>query len=78
MRQVEGVLPGMPVDVLNSEMGDSSMNFRVRWRIASYAGRRRVEDRACTTLQETLDAAGVNMPRPKSSLNFEPTSTLSL
>jgi small-conductance mechanosensitive channel len=71
VRQVEGVLPDKPVDVLYHEMGDSAMIFRVRWWIESYEDTRRVIDRVNTALQEALDAAGVEMPYPTHVSNLQ-------
>ncbi len=71
VRQIEGILPDKPVDVLYHEMGDSAMIFRVRWWIESYSGRRRITDRVHTALQEALDAAGIEMPYPIQNLNLQ-------
>jgi small-conductance mechanosensitive channel len=62
VRGVEGVLADRPVDALYNEMGDSTMIFRVRWWIESYADTRRVIDKVNTALQEALDAAGIETP----------------
>lgn len=68
VRQVEGVLPDKPVDALYIEMGDSAMVFRVRWWLDSYVDTRRMFDSVHTALQQTLDAAGVDMPFPTQNL----------
>ena len=71
VRQVEGVLPDMPVDAIYNEMGDSSMIFRVRWWIESYTEKRHMYGRMNTTLQKALDAAGIDMPFPTQTMNLE-------
>jgi small-conductance mechanosensitive channel len=71
VRQVEGVLPDQPVDVLYNEVGDSAMIFRVRWWIESYTDTRRVIDRVHTALQIALDQAGVDLPYPTQTLKLE-------
>ena len=57
-------------------MGDSSMIFRVRWWIESYADSRRVLDKVHTRLQDVLDANGIDMPYPTASrlVTLEPES----
>jgi potassium efflux system protein len=70
VRQVEGILPDKPVDVLYSEMGDEAMDFRVRWWIDSYADTRRVTDRVLRALQAALDEAGIDMPNPTQDFNL--------
>ncbi len=71
VRQIEGVLPDMPVDAIYNEMGDSAMIFRVRWWIASYTGKRKMYGLVNTALQNALDAAGVDMPFPTHTTNLE-------
>jgi len=70
VRCVEGVLPDKPVDALYAEMGDSAMIFRVRWWVETYADTRRVEDKVLTSLQQALDAAGIECPFPTQSVNL--------
>jgi small-conductance mechanosensitive channel len=70
VRQVEGVLPEEPVDVLYIEMGDSARILRVRWWIVSYVDTRQVLDRVHTTMERALDEAGVEMPFPTQSINL--------
>jgi small-conductance mechanosensitive channel len=69
--QIDGVLDDKPVDVLYHEMGDSAMIFRVRWWIDSYVDTQRVIDQVHTALQETLDAAEIDMPFPTQTTNFK-------
>ena len=52
-------------------MGDSAMIFRVRWWIESYEDARRVIDRVNTVLQESLDAAGIEMSFPTHASNIQ-------
>jgi MscS family membrane protein len=70
VRRVEGVLPDRPVDALYAEMGDSAMIFRVRWWVETYADTRGVEDQVLTSLQQALDAAGIECPFPTQSVNL--------
>jgi small-conductance mechanosensitive channel len=70
VRRVEGVLPDKPVDALYAEMGDSAMIFRVRWWVETYADTRGVEDKVLTSLQQALDAAGIECPFPTQSVNL--------
>ncbi len=58
---VEGVLSDKPVEALYIQMGNSGMIFRVRWWIESYVDTRRMFDRVNTTLQKSLDAAGIEL-----------------
>ncbi|MCP4359170.1 MAG: mechanosensitive ion channel family protein [Chloroflexi bacterium] len=71
VRQVEGVLPDLPVEALYIEMGDSAMIFRVRWWIESYEDTRRMFDRVNTTLQKALDIEGVDIPFPTQTMNLQ-------
>ncbi len=71
VRDVEGVLPDRPVDVLYDEMGDSAMMFRVRWWIQSYEDTRRMDDRVNTAIQSALDANGIRSPYPTQTIKLE-------
>jgi MscS family membrane protein len=71
VRQVDGVLPGRPVDALYVEMGDSAMVFLVRWWIESYRDTRRMFDKVHTALQHALDEAGIECPFPTQTLNLQ-------
>jgi small-conductance mechanosensitive channel len=51
-------------------MGQSAMQFQVSWWIDSYEYRLVSFDRVNTALQNTLDAAGIEMPYPTYNLNF--------
>jgi small conductance mechanosensitive channel len=60
--QVESVLPDKPVDVWFTEFGDSSMTFRVRWWVGSYAEKRRSTDSVNAAIQELAEREGIEMP----------------
>jgi len=62
VRQVEGILPDRPVDVWFTEFGDSSMTFRVRWWVQSYAEKRRSTDTVNAAIQELAGREGIEMP----------------
>ncbi len=69
VRNVEGVLPDKPVDILYNEMGDSSMSIRVRWWINSFADKRHMYDKVNTAMQHAIDEAGIESPFPTQQLN---------
>jgi MscS family membrane protein len=60
--QVEGVDTDKPVEVLLAKLGDSAMEFRVRWWIESYKDVRFVYDRVHSAILDALDEAGIDMP----------------
>jgi small-conductance mechanosensitive channel len=64
VRNVDGVLPDKPVEVLFIEFADSSNTFRVRWWVANYAERRDSIDRVCTAIQELATRENIDMPNP--------------
>jgi small-conductance mechanosensitive channel len=68
VRQLEGVLPDKQVDVWFTEFGDSSMTFRVRWWVASYAEKRRSTDSVNAAIQELAEQEGIDMPSPTYAL----------
>jgi small-conductance mechanosensitive channel len=68
VRQLESVLPDKPVDVWFTEFGDSSMTFRVRWWVASYAEKRRSTDSVNAAIQELAEREGIDMPNPTYAL----------
>jgi MscS family membrane protein len=74
VRQVEGVLPDKPVDALYADMAASSMVFRVRWWIESYADTFHVVDRVHTAIQGALEAAGIESPYPTQNVNLKVTA----
>jgi len=68
--RVDGVLQDKPVDALYSEMGDSTMVFRVRWWIESVEDKRSIFNRVNTALQHALDDAGIEMPFTTYDINL--------
>ena len=70
VRQVEGVMPAKPVQVLFVEFGDSAMVFRVRWWIADYADMRRMNDRVYQAIQEALEAHNIASPGQIYDVNY--------
>ena len=70
LKGVEGIIPGMPVDVLFMEWGDSEMVLRVRWWIESYVDARRSTDRVNEHIYQALEEAGVEMPFPTMSIEL--------
>jgi small-conductance mechanosensitive channel len=68
VRELKGVLPEKPVDVWFTEFGDSSMTFRVRWWVASYAEKRRSTDRVNAAIQDLAEREGIDMPNPTYAL----------
>jgi small-conductance mechanosensitive channel len=69
VRQVEGVLDRMPVDVLFLEFGDSALIFRIRWWLDSYVDTRRMFDRVNSAMFDALKAAGIEIPYPQRGLH---------
>jgi small-conductance mechanosensitive channel len=69
-REVEGILPDRPVDVLYIEMGESAIIFRLRWWIESYVDTRRMFDRVHTTVHKALEAAGIEIPYTTYDVNL--------
>jgi MscS family membrane protein len=68
VHELEGVLQDKPVDVWFTEFGDSSMTFRVRWWVPSYAAKRRSTDRVNAAIQELAEREGIDMPNPTYAL----------
>jgi MscS family membrane protein len=64
LKDVEGIIPDKPVDVLFMEWGDSEMVLRVRWWIESYVDARRSTDRVNEHIYQALEEAGIEMPFP--------------
>ena len=79
VRNVEGVLPGKPVEALFIEFGDSAIKILVRWWIHSFTDTRTMFDRVHSALYKTLGQAGVEMPITTFDLNLQmrPTKTAS-
>jgi small-conductance mechanosensitive channel len=70
VRQVEGVMPGKPIQVLFVEFGDSAMIFRVRWWITDFAKMRAMNDRVYQALQEALINNEIVTPGPAYDVNY--------
>ncbi len=70
VRQVEGVMPDKPVQILFVAFGDSAMVFRVRWWIADYADMRQMNDRVYQAIQEALDTHGIVSPGQIYDVNY--------
>lgn len=68
VKNLEGVLPDKPVDVWFTEFGDSSLIFRVRWWVPTYADKRRSTDRINAAIQEATMQANINLPNPTYTL----------
>ena len=71
VRGIEGVLPDKPVDARYNEMGNFTMIIRVRWWVESIGDPLNTVGVANKLLQETLDAAGIEMPFPTQTMNLE-------
>lgn len=71
VQNVSGVLRNKPVDILFNEFGDSSMTFRVRWWLSSYADKREMYDKVHTAIQNALDTAKIESPFPTQKLNIQ-------
>lgn len=62
---VEGVLPEPPVEVLLTELGDSSVNFEVcYWSLPDIATVRRTQDRVLSAAKRGIQDAGMTIPWP--------------
>jgi MscS family membrane protein len=70
LENIDGILEDRPINVYYRRMGQSAMQFQVSWWIDSYEYRLVSFDRVNTALQNTLDAAGIEMPYPTYNLNF--------
>lgn len=64
VRQVDGVMPDKPVQVLFVEFGESAMIFRIRWWIEDFAKMRTLNDRVYQAIQEALIAHEIVSPNP--------------
>lgn len=62
---VEGVLPDQEVEALFLEFGPSSLIFRVRWWLDSYADTRRMFDKVNTAIYSALNEAEIEIPCPQ-------------
>ena len=71
VRNVEGVLPGRPVEALFIEFGDSAIKILVRWWIHSFTDTRTMFDKVHSDLYKRLTRAGVEMPYTTFDLNLQ-------
>lgn len=70
VREVEGVLPDMPVQALLHEMGETALRFRVRWWINSYIDLRAMTDKVHSAIYNAINQAGIEMPFPTFDVNL--------
>ncbi|MBE2225196.1 MAG: mechanosensitive ion channel family protein [Anaerolineae bacterium] len=70
VRQVDGVMPENPIQVLFIEFGESAMIFRVRWWIEDYAQMRAVNDRVYEALQTAMTNNNIVSPGPILDVNY--------
>jgi small-conductance mechanosensitive channel len=71
VRNVEGVLPGEPVEALFLEFGDSAIKILVRWWIHSFTDTRSMFDGVHSALYKALGQAGIEMPFTTFDLNLQ-------
>jgi len=71
VRGVEGVLPDQKVEALFLEFGPSTLNFRVRWWLDSYADTRRMFDKVNTALYTALNEAEIEIPYPQIEVHYK-------
>jgi MscS family membrane protein len=71
VRHVEGVLSDKPVDALFVDFGDSSITFRIRWWIHSYADTRRMFDKVNEALLNSFNQVGIKLPNMTYDLNLK-------
>jgi len=71
VRDVEGVLPGKPVEALFIEFGDSAIKILVRWWIHSFTDTRSMFDGVHSALYKALGQAGIDMPFTTFDLNLQ-------
>ena len=70
VREVEGVLPDKPVDVIFRAFGDSGRQVRVQWWIDDVNHQDRVLNRVNAAIEQALDEAGIKMPFQTYDLNL--------
>lgn len=69
---VEGVLSSPDVEVYLTELGDSSVNFEVRyWTAPDIASVRRTQDRVLSAAKSAIEAAGMTIPWPIRTLMMD-------
>ena len=73
-RQIEGVLDEPDVQVYLKELGDSSVNFEIRyWTKPDIGTVRSVQDRLISGVKRALDDGGFEIPWPIRTLKFDGT-----
>ena len=70
VRQVEGVMPDKPIQVLFIEFGITAMIFRVRWWIEDFAKMRVMNDRVYEAIQNALISNEIVSPDPVLDVNY--------
>lgn len=74
---VDGVLSEPPPRVLLSELGESSVNFRVQyWTLPEQATVNGVKDRVLGAAKSAVEAAGMTIPWPIRTLVIDPDSSV--
>lgn len=71
VRGVEGVVQGLPIDVLFLQFGESALIFRVRWWLDSYVDTRRMFDKVNSAMFDALKKAGIEMPFPQRGVHHK-------
>jgi len=65
IKDIDGVLPDLPVEALFVEFGDSSLNFLVRWWMDHYLDTRRMVDKVNTAIYKAFNENGIEIPFPQ-------------
>ena len=65
VKEVDGVLPDLPVEALFVEFGDSSLNFLVRWWMDHYIDTRRMVDKVNTAIYKAFNENEIEIPFPQ-------------
>ncbi len=77
VQAVDGVHEDPPVQVLLTELGESSVNFEVRyWTDSTVAEVRAVQDRVLSDAKSALDEAGITIPWPVRTLVIDTPVTI--
>ena len=61
VRQVEGVAPDKPVDVLLKDISKKTLTFRLRWWLGNYEDGRYAVDRVLRAVYAAMNQAGIEM-----------------
>ena len=70
VREVDEVLPDMPVEVLLIKFGESALKYRVRWWIDSYMDSSAIYDKVHRSIYHALNSAGIEMPFTTLDINL--------